>query len=658
MSSDDSMSANGPRRSYINVVRKSMEKVGGSGIHFKWGVVYGILALVVGYILVSLLAAFVGMESTIMAFFDPSILETSVWIFYISHNVLFAVFGVGMGRSNGVHIGPLEILPAPLLFVVPPLILTIAGFMIARKTGVSSIRQAVYAGASVVFGYFILVFMGPGYVFNWSQLTDGYLTLSKLAVFTINAIMYPVIFGAFGGVIAFGSDPRRVGEELQQKLGRKFNITASSIIILLLLLPVFLGFLFVFIFGLNILWLDAWSFVPLLQDLYGSGNIALGELFSEYHQHRIFFPRVIMLALASLTGYNSTAEMYFSIFLIFISALLIFYLYKKDQNIETWEIDIWKPLVPFIPVPWLLFTFRQYQTLLWGWAFQIPLAVVGVIAAVFALDYSDGVNWEFVAALAAGVFSSFSFVFGLVVWPMGLVYLLLSRTRNLKMYLAWIGSASVVSVLYFSGLTLSNTRTPFLQGPLAPIKYFLVSVGSPITFHTIYAGAIGVFVITLGLAVFYLSFTQEKLDKNAKWLSLVAFSFGSSFILTIGRGAFGPEQALTSRYTSVTILAFIGLYLACLNLTRDNLDIQRVVRISLVVLIFTGIFTGYAGGINEGERFRLGIENRTDTLLCYENASDEELGQLDPFVSPSYIRENARFLEENHLNVFAEREGC
>jgi hypothetical protein len=59
---------------------------------------------------------------------------------------------------------------------------------------------------------------------------------------------------------------------------------------LLVLLPVVVGFLYVRAFGVNVVYIDAWS-MPLLFDKWASGTLSLWDLYYQHNEHRMFFPK-------------------------------------------------------------------------------------------------------------------------------------------------------------------------------------------------------------------------------------------------------------------------------------------------------------------------------------------------------------------------------
>jgi hypothetical protein len=78
---------------------------------------------------------------------------------------------------------------------------------------------------------------------------------------------------------------------------------------LLILLPAALGFLYVYLFGVNVVFGDQWFIVPLFDKLF-AGELTISDLFAQHLEHRMFFPRIAMLLLGVATEYNNRAEMY------------------------------------------------------------------------------------------------------------------------------------------------------------------------------------------------------------------------------------------------------------------------------------------------------------------------------------------------------------
>src|SRR3989442_15697534 len=78
--------------------------------------------------------------------------------------------------------------------------------------------------------------------------------------------------------------------------------------------PVLALIILVQLYGVNIPFWDQWEMVPLFQK-YRSGELEWGDLWAQHAEHRIFFPRLIMLGLAVLSDWNIMWELYFNIVL-------------------------------------------------------------------------------------------------------------------------------------------------------------------------------------------------------------------------------------------------------------------------------------------------------------------------------------------------------
>jgi hypothetical protein len=217
---------------------------------------------------------------------------------------------------------------------------------------------------------------------------------------------------------------------------------------LLVLLPVALGFTYVRLFGVDVPHYDTWSMVPLFEKL-SSGTLTVRDLFIQHNEHRIFFPRIAMLLLGTVTAFNNVAKMYLiqCCLLATLIALLLAFRSSIRANLHF-----------FVPIPFLVFTWGQIWNMLQ--AFQITLVFAQTFSVLtFYLLYLSGYErlrkFAFPGALSTGTVASFSAAPGLLVWPVGLLQLLiLPIRRSVKRLVA--------------GLSItSSTDQPGSSSPLA-----------------------------------------------------------------------------------------------------------------------------------------------------------------------------------------------
>jgi hypothetical protein len=362
-----------------------------------------------------------------------------------------------------------------------------------------------------------------------------------------------------------------------------------------------------------------------------------------------------MLALGELTRYNTVAEMYFSWILISLTGLLIFYLYRKRFSLVGYP----KLLLSFLPVSLILFSLRQYESILWGFTCQIYLMIFGAVAAFILLEASKRTDVWFILSLLSAILASFSFSVGLMVWPAALLQMFISEgKRAVRRGVLW----SVVSVTtftsYFYGYVTPSHHPPLtyvLTNPLQAGRYFLTLVGAVFSYDAVTASAFGLAIGLIAAFVIVHSHNQRLLKTNGAWLSLILFSAMCSIGTTLGRGGFGFEQAMASRYTPITSLGIAGLYLVALSLSAQGepSNSKSFSVHALLALIFIGLIVSYGVGWQQGQNTRYNREMGAYILKTYKIQSDENIrNYLYPAVP--VMRERAEFIEENKLNVFSE----
>jgi hypothetical protein len=438
-------------------------------------------------------------------------------------------------------------------------------------------------------------------------------------------------------------------ERIRQALA-KHAIPASTA---LLLLPPLLGLLYIKLFGVNVVNYDQWEFIPLIEKLY-AGTLGLGDLFAQHNEHRIFFPRIIMLALACLTKYNVLAEMYASWAFALGTYLLVFGLFIRKMG------KTYTSILAFLPAALLLFSFRQCENILWGWQIQVYMCVFGFIASLYLLDRAERIGLSFAGGILFAVFASFSFVNGLLVWPVNAVLIALGKGGQKAQRLAlWTIAGIATWAVYFYGWASPGIGSPAssVLGHIGEAAlYFVVNVGSTLAFEK--GNALGMGIILLaGLAIVAcLIMKGSAVQDNAPWICLILFALATSAACVIGRSGLGIEQALTSRYTTFTVLGVIGAYAIIFNLWSRKKDGPAGKFFTLLLgaalgLAILGILVGYSGGVYNGINVHADSVRAADTVLHYRSLDDGSLAKIYPLAD--HVRYGAGILEKYRLNVFS-----
>src|SRR5215218_3181208 len=244
-----------------------------------------------------------------------------------------------------------------------------------------------------------------------------------------------------------------------------------------IVVPAALPYLYVRAFGVNVVFADAWDMVLVFRK-WSSGRLAFADLYAQHNEHRMFFPKGAELLLGMLTRYNNVAEMYLIVSCFLVTAAVLLLAFRREIGL---------PLIFFVPVALLIFSFRQYENMLFG--FQINFAFTqtfGVLALylLYAASSNDTKRLAFVAALGSATVASFSTAQGLLVWPAGLLGLLLGSVARpgKKVLVGLWGIVGVAEwVAYFVDYHTPRGHPPLLDAlghiGTAP-GYFLTLLGS------------------------------------------------------------------------------------------------------------------------------------------------------------------------------------
>src|SRR5262249_699899 len=134
-------------------------------------------------------------------------------------------------------------------------------------------------------------------------------------------------------------------------------------------------------------------------------------------EHKIFVPLAALVVASRFTSYNDVAFMYCIFGVVAISCLVMMNIGLKVLSDRKYA---WLAL---LPLPWLVFSIRSYENLLWGIQFTITLCVLFVLGTIFQLDRSRRLDASFVLGGLTALCATYCMANGVVVWPLGLLQL-------------------------------------------------------------------------------------------------------------------------------------------------------------------------------------------------------------------------------------------
>ncbi len=177
---------------------------------------------------------------------------------------------------------------------------------------------------------------------------------------------------------------------------------------LAILLPPALVVIAVGRYAVNVPYWDQWELVEPLRKLY-AGQLSASDLWVQHNEHRILFPRVVMLALARASRWNIFYEL--SANVVFASLTFIF-LWKLLRT-TVHQISPTLSLMLAVPCSMLTFSLAQWQNWTWGWQVAIFMNALGSVVTVWSLSRWPA-DWRGPAvAFGGALLGTFSLINGL-----------------------------------------------------------------------------------------------------------------------------------------------------------------------------------------------------------------------------------------------------
>jgi len=283
---------------------------------------------------------------------------------------------------------------------------------------------------------------------------------------------------------------------------------------LLILLPAALGVLYVRAFGVSVVFGDAWSMLRLFEK-WSSGTLAVSDFFRQHLEHRMFFPKGVEFLLSIATRYDNVAEMYL-MQACFLVTLFILLLAFRDYIEPSW-------LFLFVPISLLVFSFRQYENMLWGFQISYAFAQTFGVLALFLL-YILGRRRSFkkitfVEALGSATVASFSMAQGLLVWPAGLLQLFISpleKPTKRVLVVVWGLAGLGEWLVYFVDYTKPRDSLSLLDAlyhPIVGAQYYLNLLGSSLFWRQDLAFVGGLLLACLALVSLFLVYKDRRLGE-------------------------------------------------------------------------------------------------------------------------------------------------
>ncbi len=427
---------------------------------------------------------------------------------------------------------------------------------------------------------------------------------------------------------------------------------------ILYLVPAWLAFLFLMAmygrFSLDIPYYDQWELVPLLEKS-AMGTLGFQDLWAQHNEHRLIFPRLVMLALAQWSHWNIYWELATNFFLALLTWGALALLIRRTSG----QIHASDNGPVYMVMTLIVFSLSQWQNWFLGWQMQVFMNVLALVLALSCLSLRRYTSFGVGLATIFGVLATYSFANGMLIWPIGFLLLLLlrhTRPRFWRQELAAWGTVGVVvmaSYLYgYETPTYHPSLMEALRQPLHCALYLLAYLGQPMgNVHLILSVCMGALALLVwGVTLAQLLAYRVSLNALAPWIGMALYALGTATMTAFGRVDEGLEQALSSRYVTVANPLWIAVVVQLYWVAKvsDGWIIRRLLPAKILLLCLALFVASLYGAYRWTERYNVYSELRTQVLLGNDL---ERLRTLYP-PRPQVIVERREFLRTHRLSIF------
>src|SRR5262245_58627001 len=195
-------------------------------------------------------------------------------------------------------------------------------------------------------------------------------------------------------------------------------------------------------YAIEIPFQDDWRFVPRYLALK-NGTLSLSHLTAQHSEHRIFVTLGIMLLNAAMFDWNMKLNLYLAVALELAAAIVLIELaYGTVSGRLT-------ALACGTLIAIQIFNMSQYANWLWEWCLGwhiLNFCTVCAFACLHLAETAKQAQRYIAVAIVFAFTASFSIAVGLVIWPVGAMYLGLVPPLR-KFIPAWLISAPLATEL-------------------------------------------------------------------------------------------------------------------------------------------------------------------------------------------------------------------
>lgn len=359
---------------------------------------------------------------------------------------------------------------------------------------------------------------------------------------------------------------------------------------------------------------------------------------------------LIMKVLAFFSGWNVRVETFFIGLFIFTSSILALFLKRKLFG----KFEIYDAIIPF-----LFLNLYQYENLVWGFQIGFVLPLFWLLLAVYLFAFDNSLKRNLLLTLICFL-SAYSHFHGIFVGVLIIFFFLIKnsfdKNKNIKAQMFMFMLLNILIVLsYFVGYKEVKYYGVHGLSLKEHVSYIIFQINGFWGNHS--RNILSIFIPVISL-LFFLNLLAaiRKVGlflRNYPVISLFTFSFLFSVSTSLGRVGLGVDSGNTSRYLTLMIPLYLGIYF-CLVRIKD----QKLKNILIPFILVCFVFASSQNNFMNYRDAALRKEKLANWSTCYFENNDyyycDKTLNMQTFHSPDKINLPGKleYLKENRLNLF------
>lgn len=337
---------------------------------------------------------------------------------------------------------------------------------------------------------------------------------------------------------------------------------------------------------------DMWESAPLLKKWH-DGTLGWHDLYAAQIQHRIVVPRLLVIALVNLGGGDFRWEQWATFALSAAGAVMVWVLLSRTLGRSYWRYGI------MFVASLMIFSPMLYQNFFWGSSLWMAVPLPCLLGALVILGGRGALWLKFALAMLLAEIATHSFSHGIVMWPVVIVYVLMSPALgSLRARLVCAGAGAALAAVtlgfYFHDFTNTASHAYNLKpgdyalkggvsvlegGHIAQVFRFFSGMFGALFARTPFSGhlvddaqSLGKWVVLpfIACAALVLARCRRLLPVALPWLALAAYVVGVVLMVSVGRAHLGEHRCVLPRYFTVTFFLPVATIVLAFLVCRDR----------------------------------------------------------------------------------------